>query len=201
MKSNVIKTSSITLPLIEGEFSMIPFDLTTLDGLPDRFKQIAKQMLMNIKHKGGNGYFTIHGKKLKKGDTLRRGGAHIDGNYEPTEMDFGQGGGNGWKVGENGRPVGHVIHNRQYVKNTGGVVMASNYHACNGWEGEYKETPEKGGDCTHFDLGEGFELEPNSVYYGNNHFIHESIPMKDDVHRVLARITMPENHVYKPDSF
>lgn len=200
MKSNVIKTSSITLPLIEGEFSMIPFDLTTLDGLPDRFKQIAKQMIMGIKHIGGNAYFTIHGKKLKKGDTLRRGGAHTDGNYEPTEMDFGRGGGNGWKVGEGGRPVGHVMHDRQYVKNTGGVVMASNYHACNGWVGEYKETPEKGGDCTHFDLDEGFELEPNSVYYGNNHFIHESIPMKNDVHRVLARITMPEDHVYKLDS-
>ena len=29
-----------------------------------------------------------------------------------------------------------------------------------------------------------------------NDFIHESLPVDVDVHRVFARITMPENHVY-----
>lgn len=193
MKSLAVNTGIIEIPLIEGEFSMIKFDLDTLEGLPEKFLDIAKDMLKGITNKGGIAYFTIHGKKLKKGETLRRGGAHIDGNYEPHVMSFG---GGGWKVGQEGRDPGHPTHERQFTKETGGIVLASNYNACNGWIGDYDNKPEKGGDCTHFNLGVPFELKPNHVYYGNNHFIHESLPMKSNIHRVFARITMPEDHVY-----
>lgn len=192
MKSMAIETNSIQLPLIDGEFPMIPFDLETLKGLPAKFHKVAKQMLVNVNHQGGTAYFTIHGKKLKKGQTLRRGGPHIDGNYEPHFMDFG---GGGWKVGQDGRDVNHPTHIRQFNKETGGIVICSNYHACNGWLGEYNDKPNKGSDCSHFDLGEHFELMPDTVYYGNNHFIHEFLPMSGDVHRVMACITMPEDHV------
>ena len=41
-----------------------------------------------------------------------------------------------------------------------------------------------------------FKLKPNKIYYGNKHFIDESLPVSDDVHRVFARITMPEAHQY-----
>lgn len=193
MKSLAVNTGTIDLPMIEGEYPMLEFDLNTFEGLPERFLGIAKNMMKGITHSGGRAYFTIHGKKLKKGQTLRRGGAHIDGNYEPHVMSFG---GGGWKVGQEGREPGHPVHERQFTKETGGIVLASNYRACNGWIGEYEGIPQKGGDCTHFDLDEPFELQPNQVYYGNNHFIHESLPMKDDVHRVFARITMPEDHFY-----
>ena len=184
----------IELPIISGEFPMIPFDIASMKGL-GRFKSIAIKMLEGISNESGTAYFTIHGKKLSAGQTLRRGGAHIDGNYEPHAMDFG--GGGGWKVGQEGRPVGHPTHARQFEKETGGIVLASNYYACNGWGGEYKDIPKKGGDCTHFDLGESFKLEKDTIYYGNNHFIHESIPMRGGVHRVFARITLPEQHVFK----
>lgn len=187
------RTNTIELPLVSCELSMIPFDLASMAGLPSDLVDIAVRMLKGISHEGGTAFFTIHGKRLKKGETLRRGGAHIDGNYDPHVMTFG---GGGWKVGQDGRPVGHPVHDRQFNQTTGGIILASNYHACNGWIGEYDGTPEKGGDCTHFDLDEPFKLESNTVYYGNNHFIHESLPMNDDVHRVFARITMPEKHRY-----
>ena len=193
MKSLAISTVSIELPLIEGEFPMLPFDLNNLSVLPCLFARIARKMLTGIKHDGGTAYFTLHGKVLKKGETLRRGGAHIDGNYEPHQMDFG---GGGWKVGQDGRDISHPTHIRQFNKETGGIVLASNYHACNGWVGDYEGVVDKGGDCTGFDLDQGFELEANKVYYGNNHFIHESLPMSGDVHRVFARITMPESHEF-----
>jgi len=96
MKSMVTNTGNIGLPLITGEYSMIEFNLETFAGLTNQFKHIAQQMTKGITHNGGKAYFTIHGKKLKKGETLRRGGAHIDGNYEPHLMTFG---GGGWKVG------------------------------------------------------------------------------------------------------
>ena len=193
INSIVRGNGSIDLPIISGEFAMVPFDTKTLSGLSDEFKCIAREMLNNITV-SGTAYFTAHGRKLKKGQTLRRGGPHTDGNYEPHHMDFG--GGNGWKVGENGPAITTDVHKRQYVKPTGGIVMASNYEACLGWQGAYNELPRVGGDCSHIDLGNSFELKRNTIYYGNNHFIHESLPMTDDIHRVFVRITMPEDHQY-----
>jgi len=180
MESIVITTNNIELPYLEGEWPMYPFSLNNLNTLAG-FKNVARQMLNGVIHNGGVAYFTFHGKILKKGETLRRGGPHTDGNYEPMNMDFARGGGNGWKVGENGPSVNSDLHRRQYLSDKGGILIASNYESCLGWSGDYKGTPGVGGDC-------------NKVYYGNNHFIHESLPVDADIHRVMARITMPENH-------
>ena len=195
MRSTSILGSIVDIPLIEIELSMIPFDIKTLSGLPRKFRVLAKQMISCVSDKQGVGYFTIHGKKLKASQTLRRGGPHTDGNYEPYNMTFG-GGGGGWKVGENGPAVNTGLHHRQYVKDTGGIILASNYESCYGWDGVYDGLPSVGGDCSHIDLDEPFMLEANRVYYGNNHFIHESLPVKENVHRVFVRITMPEDHKF-----
>jgi len=196
MRSMVTITSEIKLPKIIGHHSMIPFDLQSFDGLNQVQGTLAKSITRNITGLQGKAYLTIHGKILKSGDTLRRGGAHTDGNYEKYYMSFS---GGGWKVGENGPPVGSKTHKRQYIKETGGIIMASNYVSCIGWVGEYNDTPRVGGDCSHIkNLGESFELNKNTIYYGNNHFIHESLPVQEDVHRVFIRITLPENHIYQP---
>ena len=108
-------------------------------------------------------------------------------------MDFG---GGGWKVGQDGPAIGSDLHKRQYCIDKGGIILASNYQACIGWVGEYQGLPAVGGYCEHIQLNEPFGLKENNVYYGNNHFIHESLAMSDDVHRVFARITLPETHIY-----
>ncbi len=102
----------------------------------------------------------------------------------------------GWKVGENGPAIGTYEHTMSYEVETGGIILASNYSACKGWIGSYNGTPGVGWDCSNIELDTPFTLEPNTVYYGNNHFIHESIPMRDDVNRVLVRITLPQEHIY-----
>ena len=61
MKSIAINTSSIELPLMQGEYSMIPFIIDNLNGLTDQFKRIAQDMLKGITHNGGKAFFTIHG--------------------------------------------------------------------------------------------------------------------------------------------
>jgi len=193
-KSKVI--GSIDLPLIEGEFSMMPFDLKDLYGLEDKFKKIAEDLLFQAAL-SGTAFLTVHGKVLNKFDTLRRGGPHTDGSYDQSVFDWGSGGGNGWKVGENGPSVNSKEHNRLYNSNTGGIVLASNFESCLGWNGEYNGLPNVGGDCSHIDLDKPFMLERNKIYYGNNHFIHESIPVSKNCHRVFARITLPEDHVYQ----
>lgn len=194
IESRVEKLNEIDLPLYTGEVSMVKFCLNTLDGLPLEFHNIARDMLKNVTA-GGEGYFTIHGRQLAKGETLRRPGPHTDGNYEPCS--WGKGGGNGWKVGENGPAVDTEYHRDSYLNVNGGIILASNYEACDGWIGEFEGKIGVGGDCSTFDLSSGkIELEKNTVYYGNNHFIHESLPMSDDVHRVLVRITLPMTHNY-----
>tara|TARA_R110000851_G_scaffold90864_1_gene198516 strand:+ start:723 stop:1346 length:624 start_codon:yes stop_codon:yes gene_type:complete len=192
MKSTFRETNSIALPFTNKEISMIPFDLETLSGLPIEFKDTVLTMMSGIKSKG-IAFFTIHGKAIKAGKTLRRPAPHTDGNYEPVTMGFG---GGGWKIGENGSPVNTDEHNRQYKSETGGIILATNYASCLGWKGEYQGFPNVGGDCRHIELDEPFLLKADTVYYGNNHFIHESIPVGRDVHRVFARITMPQDHEF-----
>lgn len=198
MKSIAIATNQITLPYVEGEYSMIPFDLSSLEGLGEQFSDLVKKMLQGIKHSRGTAFFTIHGKKLRKGETLRRGGPHTDGSYDQATMSWG--GGGGWKIGENGPSTDSKEHKRLYNSETGGIILCSNFEACLGWVGEYDGLPGVGGDCSKIKLDEPFLLERNKVYYGNNHFIHESLPMSDDVHRVFARITLPEDHHYCVDA-
>lgn len=196
MKSIAVESGQMVLPPIIGEFSMIPFDLNTLNGLSAQFKEIAASLLSGISHSGGQAYLTIHGKVLKKGQTLRRGGPHTDGSYDKRILDWGVGGGGGWKVGENGPAVTTPEHGRLYNAETGGIILCSNYESCLGWIGEFDGLPGVGGDCSKIELNKPFMLRRNTVYYGNNHFIHESLPVNDDVHRVFARITMPQNHQY-----
>lgn len=105
-------------------------------------------------------------------------------------------GGGGWKVGENGPSINTNLHERQYNSELGGIILASNYSSCVGWDGYYDGMPLRGGDCSHLNVKNHFTLKENTVYYGNNHFIHESLPVNDNVHRVFARITMPETHKY-----
>jgi hypothetical protein len=191
MESKSIKLNSIELPMFTGEVVMFPFDLNNYKG---SFEKIIANMLKLVPHSGGKAFFTLHGKSLKKGETLRRGGAHIDGNYEDNVMTFG---GGGWKLGEKAPHVNTENHRRQYLSENGGIIIASNFESCLGWNGEFKGSPKSGGDCSHIELNKPFMLEANKVYHGNNHFIHESLPLSDCHHRVMARITMPESHTYK----
>lgn len=194
MLSLVQNVGQIEIPYVEGEYAMMPFDMKTLEGLPEKFKNTTNKLIKHIKNRKGIAYLTVHGRKLRAGNTLRRGGPHTDGNYEPINMCFGTG---GWKVGENGPHVGSALHERQYVSPNGGVIMASNYESCTGWSGQYEGIPHVGGNCSHIKLNDGFTLQRNGVYYGNNHFIHESLPVDTDVCRVLYRVTLPEDHKYE----
>lgn len=107
------------------------------------------------------------------------------------------GGRGGWKIGENGPAVDTQYHKDSYICENGGIILASNFEACTGWIGNFEGDIGVGGDCSKVELTHGeFTLKKDTVYYGNNHFIHESLPMSDDIHRVLARITLPSSHQY-----
>jgi hypothetical protein len=185
---------SINLPFYKGEVSMLPFNLDNISTLPEEFRKVVRDMIRFLSVKKGEAFLTVHGKFVKKDKTLRRGAPHIDGNYLKEVSDWGNGGGNGWKVGENGVKLNSEEHKLSYLNENGGMLIASNYSACKGWNGFYSDEPKEGGDCSHVDLKDGFMLKPDTVYYGNSQFIHESLPVNKDVFRILYRITLPMDY-------
>ncbi len=191
IKSISKELNTIQIPLYKGELSMLPFNLNDLTTIPNEFRETVEQMVKNLPDKLGTAFLTVHGKFVKKSKTLRRGAPHIDGNFIQGLSGWGKPGGNGWKVGENGFSLTSEEHKLSYENKNGGMLMASNYSACMGWNGTYKGKAKEGGDCSHIELGKGFMLKPNKVYYGNSQFIHESLPLDTDVFRVLYRITLP----------
>jgi len=186
----------IQLPFHEGKVTMLPFDLSDLKSVPFPFRATAKEMIQSLPKKVGTAFLTVHGKLVEKANTLRRGLPHIDGNYIPRLAYWPNegGGGNGWKVGENGNVLDSKEHKLSYETETGGFLIASNHSACMGWNGTFEGSPNKGGDCSHIELGKGFMLKANKIYYGNSRFIHESLPVKKDVHRIMYRITLPSDY-------
>jgi hypothetical protein len=71
------------------------------------------------------------------------------------------------------------------------MLIASSHKGCKGWNGTFDGNPGIGGDCSHIDLNGGFILKPNMIYYGNSQWIHESLPLEEEIHRNLIRITLP----------
>lgn len=185
----------VQIPDFTGEVKMLPFNLEDLAEIPKQFKELVSKMIEALPVKKGIAYLTVDGKLVKKGNTHRRGGVHIDGNYLPSLSWGSSGGGNGWKVGEGGRILSSKEHKLSYEIETGGMLIASNYPACKGWNGIFEGSPYVGGDCSRIEgLGEGFILKPNTVYYGNSQWLHESLPIDKTTHRVIARITLPMDY-------
>lgn len=190
----------VTIPSFEGEIKMLPFSLAMLNAIPDMFKELVNQMIAKLPYKYGTAYLTIDGRLVEKNTSHRRGGPHIDGNYIPEMCGWGgsgTGGTQGWKVGEGGRALSTREHRLSYDHKAGGMLIASTHAACKGWHGVYPGKAGIGGDCSDiFCLDDGFILEANKLYYGTSQFIHESLPVTENVHRTLARITLPLNYPY-----
>lgn len=192
----------INIPQFTGQIKMMPFNLESLHEVPGALTKLVANMIAGLPVKKGIAYLTMDGKMVPKGTSQRRGGVHIDGNYLPSGWGGdgnGTGGSGGWKVGEGGRIISSEEHKLSYQSSTGGMLIASTYPACKGWVGRFEGEAYVGGDCTRIkDLGEGFILKRNVVYYGNSQFLHESLPVDINIHRVMARITLPADYSILP---
>jgi hypothetical protein len=185
------KLYEVQIPDYTGEINMLPFSLETLDEVSELFMPMVAKMIEFLPIKKGTAFLTVDGKIVEKGQSHRRGGRHIDGNYIQETCSWGGWNGGGWKVGEGGRILSSEHHKLSYENQTGGMLIASTYPACKGWNGVFEGRPYVGGDCIRIEVGEGFMLESNFVYYGNSQFLHESLPIDKTTHRVVARITLP----------
>ena len=189
-KSKMIKP--ISLPEYKGDqVYMHEFDMAN-PSLPvgcERWNSVLKDIISNSPKQTGKAYITIDEKIVRSGESHR---PHTDGNYLFGWGGSGDGGG-GWLTGEDGRFLPREQHEEQYCSEKGGMLIVSSYKACKGWNGEFEGQPNQGGDCTHLDLSkmECYEMESNTLYWGNSTFIHESLPVQEDVKRQLIRITLP----------
>jgi hypothetical protein len=197
-KSKMIKPMS--LPEYRGDrLYMHAFDISNpqLPAGYERWNPYLMEMISHSPKKTGKAYLTIDEKLVTKGESHRRGGPHTDGNYlfgwSPETPDGGPDPGSGWLTGEDGRFLPREQHEEQYCSEKGGMLIISSYEACRGWNGEYDGQPNQGGDCSHLDLSkmEDFNLKADTLYWGNSTFIHESLPLEEDVKRQLVRVTLP----------
>ncbi len=136
--------NEVIVPHYSGETSMLPFELSDLNTLPEEFREMIMAMIKHLPNKTGEAFLTVHGKFVNKNETLRRGAPHIDGNYIKEVSTWGRGGGNGWKVGENGVSLNSKQHKLSYENKNGGMLIVSNYSACKGWNGKYNGKPKEG---------------------------------------------------------
>ena len=172
LKSRCYKVGEFTPPKFDGRK---PRSLLYLDrsfGGPTTFNECIKAMTAHLENKTGDAWLMIDGRFVKKGEIHRFPNPHVNG-------------GRGLKPKESMQP------------DSGGIILLSNYQACRGWVGDFEGEPDDKFECSHMDLGEGFLLEPNSIYYANQEFVHESLPFTEDAHRTLIRITLPSSILYK----
>ncbi len=206
IKSLVVEKNEVIIPEFIGKIQMESINvsgsysiklMTSISGKNGIFDDVILSMLKDIEPVGKTAWITIHGQVLKKGEILRRPGKHIDGRYDPDifdwtcdTVDFNK------YLEKKAPPVDSKFHQVLYNSDKGGILLATNYSACLGYVGEFEGTAGLGGNCDHIKTNEPIKLEANKVYYGNSTFIHESVPVEEDVCRVVVRITLPRNHIY-----
>lgn len=169
--------SYLDFPEFTGErIMMMPVILGKLDGIPEQYKTLIKSLYWRIERRfyGEIGYLTIDEKELKAGETLRRGGLHVDGYYHGRCGAWG--GGGGWGSVGNGM-----------------LTLSSTSH-CRAYLGIIKGSPKDEGECDHLIMpNEGVTFDAREVYWVDGACVHESLPVEEDTKRQFIRLSMPSN--------
>jgi len=190
MISNLLVGGNVEFPENTGErIYMMPFTLES--GLPEhasRWQDTINSMLCDI-DTAETMYLMVDQGLVKSGDSHRRGGVHIDGNWIAATNDWDT---SGHKTLFAGR---HDTGHRIIGLSDESIVLASDLSACNAYAGEFVGTPREGGACDHIDLSKAdvTRMEANKVYTGNVTMLHESLPVEEDVMRTLVRINVPKH--------
>lgn len=154
----------------------MPIILGKMDGVPQQYYGIMDNLYSIIESRWINhiGYLTIDEQKLKKGESLRRAGLHVDGIYNNKGGPWA--GGGGWGT------VGT------------GMFVISNTPHCKAYLGYFSGKPKKEGECEHLKLpNKGEILKKNEIYWLDGLCVHESLPVKRKLKRQWLRLSMPSN--------
>ena len=209
-KSKAVKKLVVPKYTKDKKLTMLPINLEGGNVLPrgfKKYKSAVEEMIKQSPIKKGIAWLTIDEKKVKKKETHRRGGPHIDGNYIATTF---MGRGDDWTATAHGRGDWKIDdpnvldprqHSASYDNEKGGMLIVSSYSLCKGYNGNFNGRPKTGGNCSHLSKqlakAKSFMLKANTLYLSNSRFIHESVRSTKDIGRVLIRITLPKTHTVK----
>ncbi len=180
MKSEIREIGKIVFPENIGErIYMLPF--TKQQGLPEsakRWQSTVDQMLVGVETDGPI-YLMIDQGFVKAGNSHRRPGLHIDGNWIEENRCHGGGGGS--------------HHHRGPDMTDELIILASDVIGCRAYAGDFTGLPGENGDCYHIVIDglEKIDLSPYKVYAGNVSMLHESIPVDIDCMRTMIRLNVP----------
>lgn len=159
------------------------------EGLPENLKRwqpTIDQMLATTETDQPI-FLMISQKLVNANESHRPSGVHIDGYWD--EKIFMHRSGNGHK--------GHNLPNVDLwshidLSEPESLILASNYASCRAFTGDYSGVIGERGDCSTIDTT-GMStaiLEPFKAYKGNVAFLHESLPVDQDVYRTLVRLNL-----------
>jgi hypothetical protein len=196
MHSKIHAVARVALPEFRGDqlyMHHLDVQKPKLPAQYGRWASTIEALLPSIPMSEGIVYLTIDEKQLVPGQTHRRGGAHIDGIWNPAARDHHVPGGHIMPAHTAGRWQGGYWDD---PKAGGGLLLLSNVEGCRGYLGEFDAIPGEGGDMQHvreqLDAADSFIMEPNIAYLCNVWAVHESIPVARPMNRSLIRLTLPE---------
>jgi len=171
----------VEFPEFSGErIMMMPVILGRLSGVPEQYKDVVSLLyqMVELRHLGEIGYLTIDERSLKKGETLRREGKHVDGYYHGQCGAWGGGSGEGGSWGSVGN----------------GMLVVSSTPHCKAYLGIIDGKPLDEGECDHLTMpNEGLVFDAGAVYWVDGACVHESLPVEADTKRQFLRLSLPNN--------
>lgn len=157
---------------------------------------VMETLLLFPQHYGKVVYLTIDEAHLKKGQTHRRPGLHVDGVFRTDDFSSGGswgGGGGGWGGGA------YRVTNLHQEGN--GMILFASARGCDAWTNDksfrtYEFSYEGSIEHCRKEIETSFSclhLKPNVAYWMNPYCIHESLPAPKTQQRQLVRISLPNN--------
>lgn len=173
IKSEIVDLGGVQLPAFTGTRAMMmPFRAEDEKTVPFvEWRPVVSELLRRVGSVRGVAYLTLDEALVRKGETHRRPGLHVDGARA----------GDGWSP-PNPTPYGYS-----------GMILVSSHVGCAAYPGEYDGDPLPSGDCEHVrsQLRECIVFAPRHAYWCGHHALHEALPMPEDTRRQLLRISMP----------
>jgi len=188
------------------QINMLPFIMGAKDTLPEEFHHywpMIEACELPETEIGKVGYLTIHESLVRKGESQRRPGVHIEtpglvlgaeGKYHQHPAMWG---------------CGLVEASRKEFPNlprvVGGLYMASNVQSsCNVWNTLITDpgiVVGHHGDLEHVRdiLGNPTPMRANQIYWLTDRTPHESLPLKEEQHRQFFRLVTSSLSVWFPE--
>lgn len=172
--------------------NMMPFELFQKESIPDEYQGYWKYInacIANIKKTDQNriAYLTIQESYVKKGETQRRTGLHVDASKDTKFNEYNQ------------IHVSGAIHWGGGI--TGGIFLASNIpESFKAWKCSIDDAGiGQLGDISAFRSilpKKTIKNEANVIYKITDHTPHEALPMKEDGYRQFFRLVVGKVDVW-----